>query len=119
MSGSKKVPSNSGTSSTSGALKVVAYNNDVVSMIVITPPGDVKIADCAGFQVTRTDEAGNVVELKNPFAFKTGNADTDTVWAAQPTSINPVQAYTWRDFSVDCLLKGQQGAAPQGGRPPG
>ena len=77
-------------------LEAAAHNNDGVVLIGWDWTHGVKIENCLGFALTRTDKAGKseVIETKLPF---TGQDNHD--WKSQPSTVWPIQRKWWIDFT--------------------
>ncbi len=80
-------------------MKAIAFNNDVIAMIVIQPDNSQPISGCLGFAITRIDQAtGTRLILPNHFA---PSGVDNSNYDSQPSNVWPIQAYVWRDYGVE------------------
>src|SRR5579871_6208140 len=74
---------------------VARANNDVA---FIAWQYDKKIPDCLGFAIYRTDTNSNKTEIIPAWVGFAGQSNDK--WSAQPTTVWPIQKFTWRDLTA-------------------
>jgi hypothetical protein len=94
-------------------MKVVAYANDTTVMINWLP--DTKIPNCLGFAIKRTDKGDGSVKIltsQRPF-----EGQSNPTWTAQPTTVWPIQQFTWMDFTPQLEHSYEYEVVPMVGTP--
>jgi hypothetical protein len=77
-------------------LVAAAHNNDTVTVTAVDWPFGVKLDNCLGFSLTRTNKAGmsEVIETHMPF-----DGEDNKDWKTKPSSQWPIQRKYWIDFT--------------------
>lgn len=75
-------------------MKATAFANDTVVLLSWLP--EAKIPECLGFAITRVNARDGTEEVLESYVPFRGQSNPD--WLPQPTTVWPIQKFTWMDF---------------------